>query len=364
MSSDDNPWETAVSAAKSDNESDDSVESEEVEGDSEDSQNPREATESISEGGSEVSPSEEDQIDSASNLGLSEDSDGPPTFANSLSLSEAADIDRRWKIMIWGPEKMYKSHFGFTMPEPIAYLDLEEKADDIAGKFSETKDVRIWQPKTMEAEPDTRFRRAKKCLEQAIEWLDWYRENEGRRGTIVVDSMSQMWEWAKSHHKIENYPMTDPEDIELSANFTSSQESDWAVVKQYHNGEFRNLITESSYHYYWTCMQREDFDEIIEGEANQKFYEPRGEPNNNYKVDTVIRARTDRDRGKVGDLIGSNYVDNVFVGLKKPEFPKVKEAIERIEEAEKSDEQIVRNELSEEIGVETIIDYDPQLYVR
>jgi hypothetical protein len=265
--------------------------------------------------------------------------------------------------MVWGPPKLFKTHFAYTMPEPIAFLDLEGKADDLAKKFT-GKNIQIWQPKDMEADPDTKFRRAKKALHEALNWLDWYRENEGKVGTIVVDSMSLMWEWAQFHHKIENYPLKDPEEVDLSANFQSSQESDWSIVKEYHNGEFRELITDSPYHFYWTAMERVSFEKTFDDDDNRQIMEPRGEPNNDYKADTVIRARKDSERGKVGDLVGSNFTDNVFVGLRKPTFPTVKDAIERIENAEAGSSDVSRSQMADDIDAEAIIDFDPQMYVE
>jgi hypothetical protein len=306
---------------------------------------------------------QEEETEESGNSGRSQQSSGPPAPSNSISPEEAADRDRRWKVMVWGPPKLFKTHFAYTMPEPIAFLDLEGKADDLAKKFT-GKNIQIWQPKDMEADPDTKFRRAKKALHEALNWLDWYRENEGKVGTIVVDSMSLMWEWAQFHHKIENYPLKDPEEVDLSANFQSSQESDWSIVKEYHNGEFRELITDSPYHFYWTAMERVSFEKTFDDDDNRQIMEPRGEPNNDYKADTVIRARKDSERGKVGDLVGSNFTDNVFVGLRKPTFPTVKDAIERIENAEAGSSDVSRSQMADDIDAEAIIDFDPQMYVE
>lgn len=342
-------------------EEDEEAEAEEV---SESESTSAQAVQSVSEMESSSNEEESAENDVESESGTS---DGPPTPADSVSPSDAAQWDRRWKILVWGPPKLFKTHFSYTMPEPIAFLDLEGKADDIASKF-EDREVQIWQPKRMEAEPNTKFRRAKKALDQAMEWLDWYRENEDRRGTVVVDSMTLLWEWAQIHHKIENYPVKAEEqgleNIELSANFNSSRESDWAAVKGYHNREFRERVTDSQYHFCWTAMERESFEETFEDEENRRFMEPKGEPDNEYKADTVIRARKDKDRGKVGDLVGSNTTDNVFVGLKRPTFPKVEKAIGEIAAAEASDESVDRSELASRIGAEAIINHDPQVYIQ
>lgn len=334
--------------------------------DEEDDAEDSEAAQPSIESAEEIEEQSEEEDSESDEDGAEEpesDSSGPPKPSNAISPAEAAERDRRWKIMVWGPPKLFKTHFAYTMPEPVAFLDLEGKADDLAKKFKD-KNVQIWQPKSMEAEPDTKFRRALKALNEALEWLDWHRENEGQTGTIVVDSMSLMWEWAQVHHKLENYPLKDEDEVELSSNFNSSQESDWAVIKEYHNGEFREKITDSPYHFLWTAMERVNFEQTFEEGSDVQIMEPTGEPKNDYKADTIIHARKDPDRGKVGDLTGSNFTDNVFVGLKKPTFPKVRDAVEAIERAESSENPKSRSELAKEIDAETIIDYDPQTYVQ
>lgn len=346
--SSDNSWGGSTEDDEEDGESPD---------DSEAAQPSIESVEDMEEESDEESSQSEESADSGGS------GNGPPVPASAVGPDELMDRDRRWKIMTWGPPKLFKTHFAYTMPEPIAYIDTEGKADDILSKFS-GKEIQFWRPDEMTAKPDTKFRRVKKALDEALEWLDWWYENEGKIGTIVVDSMSLVWEWAQRHHKLENYPLKDAEEVSLSSNFQSSQESDWAVIKEYHNGEFRERITDSRYHFYWTAMQRVSFEETFEDEDNRQIYEPKGEPNNDHKVDTIIRARKDKERGKVGDLVGSNFTDNVFVGLKKPTYPKVQKAINEIMAAEGSDDSVDRSELAKSVGAEAIIDYDPQKYTN
>lgn len=329
-----------------------------------DEEDSSEAAEPTVESADEIEGEDEGEEDQTDSEPAESGSGGPPTPDNAMGPGEIAEGEQRWKFLVFGPPKLYKTHFCFTMPEPIAYIDCEGKADDISQKFSD-KTIQIWQPKNMTAEPDTKFRRARKALDEAFEWLDWYYENEGVTGTIVVDSMTQMWEWAQTHHKLENYPLKDESEVELSANFKSSAESDWAVVKEYHNGEFRERICDSRYHFCWTAMERQKFDEVLDGDTNATIMEPKGEPDNDYKADTVIHAREDRDRGKVGDLIGCNIIDNKFVGLKKPTFPKTTDAIEQISKQEMSDDgELSRAQLADKIGADAIVTGDPQVYVQ
>ena len=64
---------------------------------------------------------------------------------NAMDVNEASEQESQHKIMCWSDEGQGKTHFGYTMPDPICFIDTENKADDIAHKF-EDKDVYIWQP--------------------------------------------------------------------------------------------------------------------------------------------------------------------------------------------------------------------------
>lgn len=272
---------------------------------------------------------------------------GPPTFSNAMSVDQAAAVDRRWKILVWGPPGLFKSHFCYSAPDPIAYIDLENKAHDIAGKFSD-KEIQIWQPDDFDG--------AQEALSEALEYLDWWRETESKTGTIVVDSMSVAWEWAQTKYKSESYPMKDNKDVSLSANIGDSKESDWVHIKGMHNDEFRKVITESPYHFVWTAGAKEDYQSVFSGEAESGTtpMTDDGEKNNVHKVDSIIRARYNDNGEKVGDMTKSNFTDNKLQNLKRPTFSKFVDAVERIEEAEAADDSVSRSELNGEIDAEII----------
>jgi len=64
---------------------------------------------------------------------------------NAMDVNEASERESQHKIMCWSDEGQGKTHFGYTMPDPICFIDTENKADDIAHKFQD-KEVYIWQP--------------------------------------------------------------------------------------------------------------------------------------------------------------------------------------------------------------------------
>ena len=302
-----------------------------------------------SEGSSSVSPTigDEDAPDqSSAEPEVSEEEDEPsvPMPSGAMTLQEAAELERRWKIMVWGPPGLFKSHFCYTAPEPIAFLDLEGKADDIAGKF-EGKRVAIWQPSD--------YYEAQDALEEALTWLEQVMDEEDKRGTIVVDSMSEMWDWAQFAYVQEAYPMDDPEE-KLKDVFKNLSIGDWKWIKNKHNAEFRQRITDSPFHFVWTAGEKEDVD--MESGASEIRAE--GEKNNKHKADTIIHARKDSKGVKVGDMVKSNFTDRLFRGLERPTFDRVVEAVRVIEDAETNPGDYTVGDIKETVGVEVVM-HDP-----
>ncbi|MFB6282549.1 MAG: AAA family ATPase [Halobacteria archaeon] len=296
------------------------------------------------------SQGKEPEDGSQSGSAAPEPSEGPPQPDHSVPVDVAAERDRRYKVLVWGPPGLFKTHFGYTSPEPVAIIDTERKADDIAHKFAD-KNIQIWQPEN--------FHEAQDALQEALDWLQWYLDNEGKRGTVVVDSMSEVWEWAKTAYKREAYPMTDNEEVTLSSNIGSSKESDWAHIKGMHNDEFRQWMEDAPFHFVWTCGETEDFNAAISGEGGGDTpMKAEGEKNNVHCADSIIRARYDENGNKVGDLTKSNFTDNKFLGLERPTFPKLRSAIERIEEGERKDES--RESVEDDLDVE-IVKVHPQM---
>lgn len=309
------------------------------------------------------SPSEEIQAAEEPVSAISEQSDMVPQPEGGMSVEEAAELDRRWKILVWGPAGLFKSHFAHSAPEPIAYIDTEGKAQDIAEKFVDKK-IHIWQPENYwqtAGGEDSDGTVYKGALHQALDWLEEWHEQEGERGTIVVDSISLVWEWCKNAYIEEAYPMTDNDEVTLSSNMGNSQESDWKYIKRMHNDQFRRIITSSEFHFIWTAMETEDYAAVMEDDTNGKTpMKPEGEKNNEYKADTVLRGHKSDDGNKVGHLTKSNFTDHLFMGLERPTFPKLRETIERIEEAEASSSAVDKSTLESDLGVD-IIRTDPTI---
>lgn len=246
---------------------------------------------------------------------------------DALTVSEAAQLARRWTTLVWGEPGLGKSHFGMTGQPPVCVIDTEGKADELAHKFTDSAydDPFIWQP--------SNFDEALRALEQAIDLLDAFHDQEGVVGTIVVDSMSVMWGWSQQKYVDKFYPNADdPSEVELSTGFGSGK-SDWKQIKNYHNVQFRQRMIDTPYHLTWTAMSEDDYEAQL-NEGSRDAEKPAGEKENVYKVDEVIRLKEGSDGAPVAVLQKSGKVKHRYTGLRYPTFQKHKQVIEAIDSAE------------------------------
>ena len=243
---------------------------------------------------------------------------------DSIDVEEAAETDHTWKIMVWADPGAGKTHFSYTMPEPVCIVDTENKADDIAHKFKD-KEVRLWQPSNFDEAVDAR--------DQALDVLELYQEKTGETGTLVIDSMSDMWEWAQYKYIQEWYPNTPPDQVNMDL-------QDWGKVKDYHNKGFRRGIEECDFNVCWTEIRKDDVKKSIEEGVDAD--KPGGETNNKYKVNSIIRIRNNEQDIPVGDLQKSGLVRWKYLGLVRPTFQKHKQIVEAVEEIEAADRDTVQ----------------------
>lgn len=287
----------------------------------------------------EVEEAEDDDTERESVDGDTEDDSGVTAIdtgdiaPGAISVGQASELPHQWKIEVWGPPGLFKTHFCFTMPEPVVLIDTEGKAHDIAHKF-EDKAIHIFQPDN--------YQQASKALDGAIEILDQYREEQNVIGTIAVDSMSIMWELAQQFYVERWYPDDDRPLDEIREDFKSAMQSggagDWKQIKKYHNTEFRDVMVQAPYHICWSAMSTEDYSAVMEEGLDHTPMKPAGEKNNVYKVDSIIRGRWDENGHKVGDLEKSGLTNHQYKGLLNPTFKKHKRLVEALSEWEADDE--------------------------
>jgi hypothetical protein len=322
--------ESETGTEQSEEQVEDSGESEEVV-DEEDSEDAEEAADedSSEDEGQDTSSSEEGDEDPEE-----EADDDPLPDVNVKSLApdathrdDAVEEDPQHTLLVWGQEGTGKTHVAHTAPEPVAYIDTEGKADDIADKFD--KEVFYWTPDDYQDAAD--------ALDQAFDLLAAYHE-QGQRGTLVVDSITKMWDWAKQDYQELAFPSADgPGEVDFKSALQG--EDDWAQIKRRHNTNFRDRIVESPYHVVFTAMAKEDYNAVIQG-ADGKPMTPDGEKQNPYVVKDVVRLRVNDAGATVADLHKSARTRRSFTGLEWPEWDDIYGAVEKIADAEKSEETV------------------------
>jgi O6-methylguanine-DNA--protein-cysteine methyltransferase len=284
---------------------------------------------------------EEDDTDDESTVTPDEIPDGEPDWKDSfdsaasqsggVSVNEAADMEKRWSMLVWSDPGKGKTHFGYTTKEPVCIIDTEGKAHHLSDKFTD-KTVRLFQPSDYDEALD--------ALHDALDLLHDVYEKHGRVGTIVVDSMSIMWEWSQQKYVDKFYRGKDVDEVEFSSAIGSGGQSDWKQIKRYHNVKFRQAILDSPFHFVWTAMSADDYEAAIENDINFTPKKPSGEKNNEYKASEVLRLRENDAGDTVGELEKSDKIKHHYTDLNDPDFPKHKEVVEAIKNAEAGDRSI------------------------
>lgn len=272
---------------------------------------------------------------------------------------EAQSHDKLWRVLVYGNPGTCKTHFGLTMPGPIMLIDTEGKGNEILEKFD--KEVMYWTPEG--------YQEASKALAEALDTLVAVKKGdvdgfeEGTIGTIMIDSMGEIWDWAQQRYVSMAYPGQDVDDVEFQSALQGGRESDWQAIKRLHNDEFRARMVESDFHFCWTARSHEDFGAVLSGEADSPPMKPDGEKNNLYKCSELLHVFEGPDGRPMGNLKKTSLTKVKFGKMLWPTFPKAQDAIEKLHEAEKSDEQIDLDDLERELDVD-LFTGDPDVVYR
>lgn len=269
---------------------------------------------------------------------------------DAMEKDESDDKEHIWRVLGYGNPGTGKTHFGFTMPEPVFCIDTENKAHSITDKFD--KEIYLFEVNN--------YDEAINALSQSLDALEKYQTEEGVRGTLMVDSMSNMWDWAQQKYMEMAYPGRDPNEVDFKSALQSG-DSDWQSIKRLHNERFRDKMATSDFHLYWTSTSREDYGAILSG-SDDPPAKPTGEKNNVYKATEVLHFFEGEDGRPAANLKKNARTKWRFGGLYYPTFQKVEEIIEGIVDAETSPEDITLGDLKKSFPQEVdLYDGDPDL---
>lgn len=261
--------------------------------------------------------------------------DGPSVPGNALSRDSAVEKDRLWRILVWAEPGLGKTHFAYTSPKPLLYIDTENKGDELAHKFEDIPDnqLALYQPDN--------WNEAKQALEEGREWLTEWHDEHDIRGTVVVDSITDLWAWSKQQYVTDYWgadpDVEGPEDVSFKSGMAENvnpQDSDWKMIRRYHSERFRDVITQSPFHAVFTARSKDAYGKQIEEGLSETPKKPDGEKNNGYEVNHILRLVEGSEGETQGYLEKSNFVQHQFGGLGWPTFDKVRDIVNDIEDAE------------------------------
>lgn len=277
---------------------------------------------------------------------------------NAMTGEEAEEQDHLWKFLIYGNPGTGKTHFAYTMPEPVCMIDTEGKADAITGKFSDDKEIYLWQPQN--------YDELVTSLDEALDVLDAFKSQEGIVGSVVVDSISLAWDWAQQKHMEMAYPGRSENEVDFRSALQADGSGDWQTIKRFHNERFRDRMVEAPYNVCWTATSQEDYGAILSGDHDDPPAKPQGEKNNPFKATEVLHVYEGQEAVPTANLKKTALTKWRFAEMEWPSFEKVTETIEEIAESEASDKQITLSDLKSRFPDEDVDLYegDPDLAMR
>ncbi|MHA1868701.1 MAG: AAA family ATPase [Candidatus Heimdallarchaeaceae archaeon] len=126
---------------------------------------------------------------------------------------DKAEKKRGIKVGIYGDFATGKTHFALTAPEPIFIIDTEMGAPPLSHSFK-GKDIKILDV----AEKD-----GSKSYEKIIKAVDFI-EQQDRIGTVIIDSISDFWEFCQEYAKVNIFKIKPEQRL--------AQQWDWGIINK------------------------------------------------------------------------------------------------------------------------------------
>jgi hypothetical protein len=138
-----------------------------------------------------------------------------------------ANTQRGLKIGIYGDYATGKTHFALTCPEPVYILDTENGSPPLTHNFK-GKDIRVLD--CGEVDGTISFEK----IQNAIDYI----LTKGDAGTIIIDSVSDLWEFAQEYGKVKIF--------KISVLDRLKQQWDWGKINYLYLNIIKKLINSNS----------------------------------------------------------------------------------------------------------------------
>lgn len=145
---------------------------------------------------------------------------------------ENAEKKRGLKILVYGDFSTGKTHFGLTGDGPVYIIDTENGVSPLSNKFPGAKVCNI---SSMNLDTDVEEQTEVENYLKLMEVVDYIVAlPEGEVGTIVVDSLTDIWSWCQAYAKIKKF--------KLSIDDRLKQQFDWGIINAMYNRIIMKLI--------------------------------------------------------------------------------------------------------------------------
>lgn len=155
----------------------------------------------------------------------------PKTNILFKNLSEAKQ-NRGIKILSYGNFSTGKTHFALSSDKPVYIIDTENGASPLANKFPDAKILNIYECNENELNEKDDIRNLEK-FQDVVNYLILNDEPK----TIIVDSVSDIWEWSQAYAKTKIFK------IPIENRF--QQQWDWQVPNKIYLTQIRKLINKN-----------------------------------------------------------------------------------------------------------------------
>jgi hypothetical protein len=149
------------------------------------------------------------------------------------NLKEAKQ-NRGIKILSYGNFSTGKTHFALSSPGPVYIIDTENGASPLADKFPDAKIINISNVDSDNIEEKNEVKNYENFV-QVVEHLCSLPDEQ--IGTIIIDSVSDFWEWCQAYGKIKVFKLSIED--RLKAQF------DWGVINRLYKSQINKLINKN-----------------------------------------------------------------------------------------------------------------------
>lgn len=153
----------------------------------------------------------------------------PEDIKQKMEFKKLKDVkqSRGIKILSYGNFSTGKTHFALNCPEPIYIIDTENGAPPLADKFPNVNVINICNMEGEDVDEKDEVRNFEN-FQEVVKQLTSLPDDQV--GTIVVDSVSDIWTWCQGYCKVKVF--------KLNIEDRLAQRFDWGII----NNTFKKII--------------------------------------------------------------------------------------------------------------------------